>query len=163
VIDDDFKSPELLEATVDESDQLPNINGTVIGTIGVGDITVPAAEALDAATELGSISSAATAVSNNLSIDSDTSLQLHLGQFGHSLRGCGAIGPGVDNEQDLLIGHFHALAERHALHCARDARPDLDILHGLEPADIIVPVHDLTLERQADRYVRRRGRGRRCR
>jgi len=81
VIDDDFKSPELLEATVDESDQLPNINGTVIGTLGVGDITVPAAEALDAATELGSITSAATAVSNNLSIDSDTSLQLHLGQF----------------------------------------------------------------------------------
>lgn len=81
VLDDDFKSPSVLNATVDEGDQVPNINGTVIGTIGVGGFVIPATATLDAATELGSVSGAATAVVNNLSIDSDTALQLHIGQF----------------------------------------------------------------------------------
>jgi hypothetical protein len=81
VIDDDFKSPDLLTATVDEGDQAPNINGTVVGTIGVGGFVIPATATLAAATELASITSAATAVTNNLAIDSDTAVQLHIGQF----------------------------------------------------------------------------------
>jgi hypothetical protein len=81
VLDDDFKSANVLSGTVDEGDEFPNINGTVVGTLAVGEVTVPSAEALAAATELGSITSAATAVANNLSIDSDVALQLHIGQF----------------------------------------------------------------------------------
>ena len=82
VLDDDFKNPAILTGSVNESDDGPNgINGTVIGTIGVGGFIIPATATLAAATELGSVSSAATAVVNNLSIDSDTALQLHIGQF----------------------------------------------------------------------------------
>jgi len=93
VIDDAFKSPSVLTATVDEGDQAPNINGTVIGEIGVGGFVVPATATLAAATELGSIISGATAVSNNLGIDSDTALQLHIGQFavGGTAEGGGSV------------------------------------------------------------------------
>ena len=81
-LDDDFKSPKILFGSVNESDDAPNgINGTVVGTIGVGGFVIPATASLAAATELGSVSSAATAVANNLGIDSDTALQLHIGQF----------------------------------------------------------------------------------
>jgi len=81
VLDDDFKSPAVLSATVDEGDQAPNINGTVVGSLAVGLITVPATESFDAATELASIVSAATAVGNNLSVESEVATQLHIGQF----------------------------------------------------------------------------------
>jgi hypothetical protein len=82
VIDDDFKHPQVIFATVDESDFGEfGINGTVVGSIGIGEITVPASESLDAATELGSVTSATTAVANNLGVDSDSTLQLHIGQF----------------------------------------------------------------------------------
>jgi hypothetical protein len=82
VLDDDFKHPQVIFATVDESDfGEDGINGTVVGSIGIGEITVPATASLDAATELGSVTSAATAVANNLGVDSDTALQLHIGQF----------------------------------------------------------------------------------
>jgi len=81
-LDDDFKSPKVLFGSVDERDDGEfGINGTVIGTIGIGEITVPATESLDAATELGSVTSATTAVANNLGVDSDSTLQLHIGQF----------------------------------------------------------------------------------
>jgi hypothetical protein len=81
-LDDDFKSPKVLFGSVDETDDGTfGINGTVTGTIGIGEIMVPATAALAAATELGSVVSAATAVANNLGVDSDTALQLHIGQF----------------------------------------------------------------------------------
>jgi len=104
VIDDDFKSPKVLFATVDESDDGENgINGTVIGTIGVGDIVVPPSAILDAATELGHISSAATAVANNLGVDSDTALQLHIGQFSIGDGNGGAVPSTSTGNSNLTI------------------------------------------------------------
>ncbi len=99
VIDDDFKSPSVLNATVDEGDQAPNINGTVIGSIGVGGFVIPGTAALAAATELGSVTSAATAVANNLGVDSDTALQLHIGQFAVGGTGEGQSEGGVSLPQ----------------------------------------------------------------
>jgi hypothetical protein len=104
VLDDDFKSPKILTGTVDEGDQAPNINGTVMGTIGVGGFVIPASASLAAATELGSINSAATAVTNNLAVDSDTAVQMHIGQFAvGGLTGEGGV-PGVStNNSNLTI------------------------------------------------------------
>lgn len=81
VLDDEFKSPSVISASVDEGDQYPNINGTVLATIDLGEVEVPATASYDALTELPSIVSAATAVANNTSISSDVSVQLHEGQF----------------------------------------------------------------------------------
>ncbi|MEX0694027.1 MAG: hypothetical protein WD075_06260 [Rhodospirillales bacterium] len=81
VLDDDFKSPEVLSGSVDEGDEAPNINGTVLATIDLGEVDVPATQSFDALTDLPSVVSAATAVANNSSISSDTSLELHEGQF----------------------------------------------------------------------------------
>ena len=92
VIDDEFKSPEVLAATVDEGDQVPNINGTVTATIDLGEVEVPPTQSFDALTELPSIVSAATAVANNTSITSDTSLELHEGQFAFNTSGEGSGG-----------------------------------------------------------------------
>jgi hypothetical protein len=81
VIDDAFKSPEVLAASVDEGDAVPNINGTVTASIDLGEVEVPPTQSFDALTDLPSVVSAATAVANNTSITSDTSLELHEGQF----------------------------------------------------------------------------------
>jgi hypothetical protein len=81
VIDDAFKSPEVLAATVDEGDAVPDINGTVLATIDLGEVEVPPTQSFDALTDLPSIVSAATAVANNTTLVSDTSLELHEGQF----------------------------------------------------------------------------------
>ena len=81
VLDDEFKSPEVVAGTVDEGDQFPDINGTVTATIDLGEVEVPATESYDALTELPSIVSAAVSVANNTSITSDSSVELHEGQF----------------------------------------------------------------------------------
>lgn len=78
---DPYNSPNVTAGNVDEVDQMPNINGTVTATIDLGEVEIPATASLDAVTELPSIVSAATAVSNNLSITTDVALQLHSGQF----------------------------------------------------------------------------------
>lgn len=84
VIEDSFKSPPLLTANVNEQDGFFEGNpysGTVTGTITVDGVVIPATATLDAATELPSVVSAATAVANNTSISSDVAVQLHAGQF----------------------------------------------------------------------------------
>lgn len=93
VLEDEFKSPNVLTGTVDEGDEAPNVNGTVVGTLLLDSVTIPATATLAAATELGSIVSGATAVANNLGIDSDTALQLHIGQFavGGTAEGGGSV------------------------------------------------------------------------
>ncbi|WP_341912121.1 hypothetical protein [Ferrovibrio terrae] len=78
---DPYNSPNVSAGNVDEVDQMPNINGTVTATVDLGEVTVPATASLDAVTQLPSIVSAATAVSNNLNITTDVALQLHSGQF----------------------------------------------------------------------------------
>lgn len=81
-LDDGFKSPNVVFGSVDESDDGPNgINGTVVGTIDLGPVAVSGTAVLVAATELGDVVSTVTAVANNLGVDSDTTLQLHIGQF----------------------------------------------------------------------------------
>jgi len=104
VIDDEFKSPEVLAATVDEGDEVPNINGTVTATIDLGEVEVAPTQSFDALTELPGIVSAATAVANNTSITSDTSLELHEGQFAFNTSGEGEpeFVPGVDLENSNL-------------------------------------------------------------
>jgi hypothetical protein len=92
VIDDEFKSPEVLAATVDEGDEMPNINGTVTATIDLGEVEVAPTQSFDALTDLPSVVSAATAVANNTSITSDTSLELHEGQFAFNTSGEGSEG-----------------------------------------------------------------------
>jgi hypothetical protein len=88
LLEDEFKSPSVTAGSVDpgehrrhEDDQEPNINGTVTATIDLGEVDVPLTESFDALTELPSVVSAATAVANNTSITSDTSIELHEGQF----------------------------------------------------------------------------------
>ena len=81
VLDNEFKSPEVLAATVDEGDQFPNINGTVTATIDLGEVEVEPEGVFDALTELPSVVSTATAVANNTSISSDVSVSMHEGQF----------------------------------------------------------------------------------
>lgn len=81
VLEDDFKSANVLSATVDEGDEFPNINGTVIGTLNLGAVEVTPTGSYDALTELPSVVSAATAVANNTSISTDVAVQLHEGQF----------------------------------------------------------------------------------
>ncbi len=60
-------------ATTEVTD-ITNNQASPGGTAGIDGITIPA-------TDLGSVTSAATAVANNLGVDSDTALQLHIGQF----------------------------------------------------------------------------------
>lgn len=81
VLDDAFKSANVVSGTVDEGDEMPNINGTVVGTLNLGTVDVPASAVLSAATDLASIVSAATAVANNMTIGSDVATELHIGQF----------------------------------------------------------------------------------
>lgn len=81
VLDNEFKSPEVVAATVDEGDEFPDINGTVTATLDLGEIEVEAEESYDALTELPSVVSTATAVANNTSISSDVAVSIHEGQF----------------------------------------------------------------------------------
>lgn len=96
VLDNDFKSEEVVSGSVDEGDESPNINGTVLATIDLGEVEVAPDQEFDALTELASIESAATAVANNSSITSDTSLELHEGQFAFNTNGEGSSGLGSD-------------------------------------------------------------------
>lgn len=91
-LNDAFKSSNVLTASVSESDQAPNINGTVRGSIAVPGIAVLSSDSRSAASELGTVSSAATAVANNLFDDSDVALQLHIGQFAVGARTGGTDG-----------------------------------------------------------------------
>jgi len=97
LIDDAFKSPSVTAGNVDEVDQQPNINGTVTATIDLGEVEVPPTESFDALTELPSVVSAATAVANNTSITSDTSIELHEGQFVFDLGNGNGNGNGHGN------------------------------------------------------------------
>jgi hypothetical protein len=102
VLDNDFKSPEVLSATVDEGDEFPDINGTVFATIDLGEIEIEAEESYDALTELPSVVSTATAVANNTSITSDVAVSLHEGQFAFNT-GEGAEGfDGIDTGNSNL-------------------------------------------------------------
>ena len=87
LIDDAFKSPSVTAGFVDETDQQPNINGTVTATIDLGEVEVPATDSFDALTELPEVVSQATAVANNTSITSDAAVQLHEGQFAFGVNG----------------------------------------------------------------------------
>src|SRR5204863_2319771 len=66
-------------------------------------------------------------------------------------------------EQQLSLLHDLPVGEVNADDLTRNARPYLDAAAGFEPADIIVPLVDLTLQRSSDRYHRwwRCGGGRR--
>lgn len=75
------QSPNVTAGNVDETDQMPNINGTVTATVDLGEVTVPPTASLNAETDLPSVISAATAVANNLSVESEVGVQLHVGQF----------------------------------------------------------------------------------
>ena len=106
LIDDAFKSPSVTAGNVDEVDQQPNINGTVTATIDLGEVEVPPTESFDALTELPSVVSAATAVANNTSITSDTSIELHEGQFVFDLGNGNGNGNGSDADiPDVNIGN----------------------------------------------------------
>jgi len=83
LLNDGFNSPEITAANVDETDQSPDINGTVTATLDLSQLAVAS---FDALTELPSVVSAATAVANNTSISSDVSVQLHEGQFAFDTR-----------------------------------------------------------------------------
>lgn len=113
VLDDDFKSANVLSGTVDEGDEMPNINGTVVGTLNLGTVDVPASAVLSAETDLASVVSAATAVANNMTIGSDVATQLHIGQFVVG-DGSGEIGSlpdfGTNNSHMTVAGALASLA-----------------------------------------------------
>ena len=87
LIENAFKSPSVTAGFNDEASLGGGINGTVTATIDLGEVDVPPTESFDALTELPSVVSAATAVANNSSITSDTSLELHEGQFAFNVDG----------------------------------------------------------------------------
>tara|TARA_R110000787_G_scaffold211281_3_gene321127 strand:+ start:72200 stop:73207 length:1008 start_codon:yes stop_codon:yes gene_type:complete len=87
LIENDFKSDSVVDAFNDESSGGGGINGTVTVSIDLGEVDVPPTQSFDAVTELPSVVSAATAVANNSSITSDTSLELHEGQFAFNVDG----------------------------------------------------------------------------
>lgn len=92
---DGFQSPNVTAGHVDETDQLPNINGTVTATVDLGEVTVPASASLNAEANLPSVISVATAVGNNMSVDSEVGVQLHVGQFAF---GDGGSSPSVNTQ-----------------------------------------------------------------
>jgi hypothetical protein len=71
--------------TVDETDVPPDVNGNVTAVIDLGTITVEQDPVegveFDALTELPEVISAATAVGNNTSIETDAAVQLHEAQL----------------------------------------------------------------------------------
>ncbi|MEL3892103.1 hypothetical protein V6B08_17615 [Ferrovibrio sp. MS7] len=113
VLDDSFKSPNVVTGTVDEGDEAPNINGTVVGSLSLGTVEVPASAVLSAATDLPSVVSAATAVANNLTIGSDVATELHIGQFAIG-DGSGEIGAipnfGTNNSNLTVAGALASMA-----------------------------------------------------
>ena len=70
---------------------------------------------------------------------------VRLDQVGLGARQLGLVGARIDLEQHVPLAHLLARGEGHALDVARDARPDLDRLDGLEAADELVPFGDLAL------------------
>lgn len=110
---DPYNSPSVTAGNVDEVDQMPNINGTVTATIDLGEVEIPATATLDAATDLPSIISAATAVANNTSISSDVAVQLHAGQFAFG-NGTGEFGDpayfGTGNSNLTIAAALGAMA-----------------------------------------------------
>ncbi len=113
VLEDSFKSANVLSGTVDEGDEMPNINGTVVGTLALGTVEVPASAVLSAATDLASVLSTATAVANNMSIASDVATELHIGQFAIG-DGSGELGSvpdfGTNNSHMTVAGALASLA-----------------------------------------------------
>ena len=80
-------------------------------------------------------------------------LGLGVGEDGGGARGLGlslgeggGIGLRIDHEQGLVGADVLAVAEQHLDDRARDARPQLDVLDGLEAADIFVPVDHVPLQ-----------------
>ena len=72
------------------------------------------------------------------------------------------VGPRVDDEQQLALLHDLPVLEVHGLDRARDSRPHLDGIHGLEAARVVVPVGHALGEGcrhfyQRQRLGRRRG------
>jgi len=80
LLNDGFNSPEVLDANVDETDIPPDVNGTVTATIDLSQF-LNGGDAIDAPTHLPEVVSAATAVGNNVNIESDVPVELHEGQF----------------------------------------------------------------------------------
>ena len=61
------------------------------------------------------------------------------------------VGPGVDDEQDLVLLDDLAVLEADLLDIARDPGADLDPLHRLEAAGELVPLGELAGQRLGDR------------
>ncbi len=72
-------------------------------------------------------------------------LQLRLGAVE-----LGLVGPGIDLEEHLALPDLSPLGERQALDVARDAGPDLHVVHRLEAAAELVPLRDVALEDGGD-------------
>lgn len=99
------------------------VDGETSGSLGVtvsGSITVPVVVPLDAVDELPKLENIATALANNLSIESDRMVEAHAGQFAFGDGGLGGFlglpgGPGVESASlggGGLGGNTHlALAE----------------------------------------------------
>lgn len=121
----DVVNGTVVSGAVDETDIPPNANGTVTATIDLGTITVDPAEfePLDAVAELPEVVSTATAVGNNMNIESTGSTQLHLGQLLFSL--CGGCEEGEPTPEIANL--------------------DGDLLSNLTPAEItaISTVYDI--------------------
>lgn len=66
---------------VDETTVPPDANGTVYATIDLSQIVIDPSGSYDALTELPEVVSAATAVANNTSIETEVFTQIHEGQF----------------------------------------------------------------------------------
>ncbi len=85
---------------------------------------------------------------------------LHLGggrkQLGLGLLQRALERPRIDGEQQVALLDRLAVLEAHLVEVARDARPDLDGLGGIEAAGVLVPLDDLALRRLGHADDRRR-------
>ena len=83
-------------------------------------------------------------------------LRLRTRDLGFCVRELRRIRPRVDHEQELALLHDLAVVEVHGLDRARDPRPHLDRVDGLEAAGIVVPVGHALGQRRRDFHGRRR-------
>jgi len=92
LLDNGFQSDAVVDAFVDETDEAPDINGTVTLTVDLAELDFELVGVqFDAVTELPEVVSTATAVANNASISSEVSVELHEGQFAFNVGGEGDI------------------------------------------------------------------------
>ena len=163
LVEDGFQSPEITSANVSETSNGNNFDGSVELTVDLSQVELPPtqpSQTFDALIELPSISSEATAVANNTSIESAASIELHEGQFAFNvvgesnLNGNNNLLNGAETENSNLtaanvLGVFALTGEIEAIDVK--ARSSVsDILNATVDSSATAVVNNLTINLEPD-------------